>query len=95
MVSRRRCIDPPQESMVFTYRSTDHELWPPNMMKTRTYEPGASTFELTLIQEAPYPLPVNILSQDFDYTDREVSYKSRVEDPLNWRSGSAETSAGT
>ena len=59
------------------------------------YEPDVSTFELTRTQETSYPLPVNLLSKDFDYTIREVPHNSKVEEPSNERSGSVETSAGT
>ena len=63
--------------------------------RDRTYESDVSTFEPTRAQEASYPLPVNLLSKDFDYTIREVPHDSNVEDLSNKRSGSAETSEGT
>ncbi len=63
--------------------------------RDRTYESDVSTFELTRAQEASYPLPVNILSKDFDYTIREVPHDSKVEEPSNERPGSVETSKRT
>ena len=63
--------------------------------RNRTYEPDVSTYELTRAQEASYPLPVNLLSKDFDYTIRKVPHDSKVEDLSNERSGSVETSEGT
>ena len=60
-----------------------------------TYESDVSTFELTRAQEPSYPLPVNLLSKDFDYTIREVPHNSNVEDLSNERSASVETSEGT
>ena len=63
--------------------------------RDRTYESNISTFELTRAQEASYPLPVNLLSKDFDYTIREVPHNSNVEDLSNEKSGSVETSEGT
>ena len=63
--------------------------------RDRTYESDVSTFELTRAQEASYPLPVNLLSKDFDYTIREVPHDSNVEDLAIERSGSVETSKGT
>lgn len=60
--------------------------------RDRTYEPHVSTFELTRAQEASYPLPINLMSKDFDYTIHEVSHNSKVEDLSNERSGSVETS---
>ncbi len=63
--------------------------------RDRTYESNISTFELIRAQEASYPLPVNLLSKDFDYTIREVPHNSNVEDLSNERSGSIETSKGT
>ena len=62
--------------------------------RNRTYKSNISTFELTRAQEASYPLPVNLLSKDFDYTIREVPHKSNVEDLSNERSTSVETSEG-
>ncbi len=50
--------------------------------RDRTYESDVSTFELTRAQEASYPLPVNLLSRDFDYTIREVPHNSKVEEPV-------------
>ena len=63
--------------------------------RDRTYESGISTFELTRAQEASYPLPINLLSKDFDHTIREVLHDSNVEDLSNKRSASVETSEGT
>ena len=63
--------------------------------RDRTYESDVSTFELTRAQEASYPLPVNLLSKDFDYAIREVPHDSNVEDLSDERSGSVETSEGT
>ena len=62
--------------------------------RDRTYESDVSTFELTRAQEALYPLPVNLLSKDFDYTIREVPHNSNVEVPSNERPSSVETSEG-
>ena len=62
--------------------------------RDRTYEFDVSTFKLTRAQEASYPLHVNLLSRDFDYTIYEVSYNSKVEEPSNERPGSVETSEG-
>ena len=62
--------------------------------RDRTYESNVSTFELTRAQEASYPLPVNLLSKDFDYTVREVAHNSKVEDQSNERSGSVNTWEG-
>lgn len=45
-------------------------------------------------QEASYPLSVNLLSKDFDYANCEVSFDSKVKEPLNEGSGSTETSEG-
>ena len=63
--------------------------------RDRTYESDVSTFELTRAQEASYPLPVNLLSRDFDYTIHKVPHNSKVEEPSNERPGSVETSEGT
>ena len=63
--------------------------------RDRTYESDVSTFELIRAQEASYPLPVNILFKDFNYTIREVPYDSKVEEPSNERPGSVETSKRT
>lgn len=63
----------------YTYRSTDHEQWPPSMTEI----------------EASYPLPVNLLSKDFDYITHQVPHNSKVEEPSNERPGSVETSEGT
>ena len=63
--------------------------------RDRTYKYDVSIFELTRAQEASYPLPVNLLSKDFDYTIREVPQDSNVEDLSNERSVSVETSEGT
>ncbi len=59
--------------------------------RDRTYESNVSTFELTRAQEASYPLPVNLLSKDFDYTIREVPYNSKMNDLPNESSGLVET----
>ena len=63
--------------------------------RDRTYESNVSTFELIRAQEASYPLSVNLLTKDFDNTIYEVPYNLKVEEPLNERSGSVETSEGT
>ena len=95
IMSRGRCIDHPQKWKVLylsIYRSrtvaSQHD-------RDRTYESDVSTFELTRAQEASYPLPVNLLAKDFDYTIREVPHDSNVEDLSNERSASVETSEGT
>ena len=62
--------------------------------RDRIYKPDVSTFKLTRTQEASYPLPVNLLSKDFNYTIREVPHDSNVEDLSNKRSISVETSEG-
>ena len=62
--------------------------------RNRTYEPDVSSFELTRTQEASYPLPVNLLSKDFDYTIRRASHGSKVEDLSNETSSSVESSGG-
>ena len=62
--------------------------------RNRTYEPDVSSFELTRTQEASYPLPVNLLSKDFDYTIHGAPHGSKVEDLSNKTSGSIETSEG-
>ena len=51
--------------------------------RNRTYEPDVSRFELTRAQEASYPLPVNLLTKDFDHTIREVPHDSKMEDLSN------------
>ena len=63
--------------------------------RDRTYESDVSTFELTRAQEASYPLPVNLLSKDFDYTIREVPHDSNLEDLSIERSDSIKTSKST
>ena len=63
--------------------------------RDRTYKYDVSIFELTRAQEASYPLPVNLLSKDFDYTIHEVPHNSKVEEPSNERPGSVETPEGT
>ena len=94
-MSRRRCIDHPQKWKVL-YLSIDRLRTVASQYdRDRMYEPDISTFELTRTQEASYPLPVNLLSKDFDYTIREVPHNSKVEEPSNERSGSVETSEGT
>ena len=60
--------------------------------RDRTYESDVSTFELTRAQEASYPLSINILFKDFDYTIREVPHNSKMKKPLNERPDSVETS---
>ena len=62
--------------------------------RNRTYKPDISSFELTRTQEASYPLPVNLLSKDFDYTIRRAPYDSKVEDLSNETSGLVESSEG-
>ena len=62
--------------------------------RNRMYEADVSSFELTRTQEASYPLPVNLLSKDFDYTIRKAPHGSKVEDLSNEKSGSAEASEG-
>ena len=62
--------------------------------RNRTYEPDVSRFELTRTQEASYPLPVNLLSKDFDYTIRRAPHGSKVKDLSNEKSGSVKTSEG-
>ena len=62
--------------------------------RDRTYKSEVSTFELTRAQETSYPLPVNLLSKDFDYTIYEVPHNSNVEEPSNERPGLVETSDG-
>ena len=82
-MSRRRCIDHRSRTVASQYD------------RDRMYEPDVSTFELTRTQEASYPLPVNLLSRDFDYTIHEVPHKSNVEEPSNERPSSVETLEGT
>ena len=77
------------------FASADLSELPGSHDRNRTYESDVSTFELTRAQEASYPLPVNLLSRDFDYTIREVPHNSYVEDLSNERSASVETSEGT
>ena len=62
--------------------------------RNRMYEADVSSFELIRTQEASYPLPVNLLSKDFDYTIRRAPHGSKVEDLSNKTSGSVETSGG-
>ena len=63
--------------------------------RDRTCESDVSIFKLTRAQEVSHPVPINLLSKDFDYTIREGPHDSNVEDLSNKRSGSAETSEGT
>ena len=62
--------------------------------RNRTYQPDTSSFELTRTQEASYPLPVNLLFKDFDFTIRRGPHGPKVEDLSNKTSGSVETSGG-
>ena len=62
--------------------------------RNRTYELDVSTLELTRTQEASYPLSVNLLSKDFDYSIHEAPHNSKVEDLSNERSSSVKTSEG-
>ncbi|SLM35273.1 hypothetical protein LPUS_04439 [Lasallia pustulata] len=46
----------------YTYRSTDHERWPPTMLEIK----------------ASYPLPINLLPEDFDHIFRPTMHRSET-----------------
>ena len=63
--------------------------------RDRIYKFDVSTFKLTRAQDVSYPLPINILSKDFNYTICKVPYNLKVKEPLNERPSSVETSKRT
>ena len=59
----------------YTYRSIDHEQWPP----TRSEIVGKSELfgsRLTELKENSYPLPISLVSKDFDF----ITAKKRLEE---------------
>ncbi|KAA6412681.1 MAG: hypothetical protein FRX48_03673 [Lasallia pustulata] len=58
----------------YTYRSTDHQRWPPTITEIN----------------ASYPLPVNLLSEDFENVVHKSQHRLEAGDPSNGKSASAE-----
>lgn len=54
------------------------------------YNPDTSTLELIQSQNASYPLPVNLLSEDFENVVHKSQHRLEAGDPSNGKSASAE-----
>ena len=58
-------------------------------IRNRTPKSDASMLSWLQVQKASYPLPINLLSKDFDHV-LDIPCKSKTENSLNRVSGSAE-----